>query len=170
MSLPVSGLHTSGPLGEPQPGMLPLPGADCPDQGLQWHHRLGSQPCSQHTHLVPDPRSAISPDVTGCLRLHPTPQGRGLLLSPLHMLGPGPGFPGSCLGPGCGVGPGQHSPGVWRREYPRRKTLMERNKRTNLTKSSADKRFTPPLPSPVNCLKTSGSCSPRIPTMILMMV
>lgn len=87
MSLPVSGLHASGPLGEPQPGMLPLPGADCPDQGLQWHHRLGSQLCSQHTHLVPDPRSAVSPDVTGGLHLHPTPQGRGLLLSPLPSLG-----------------------------------------------------------------------------------
>ena len=69
-----------------------------------------AQLCSQHAHLVPDPRSAISPNVTGCLHLHPTPQDRGLLLSPLPSLvepshaGTGTWFPWQL--PGAGIGGG----------------------------------------------------------------
>lgn len=46
----ISGLHTLGPLGKPQLGMLPSPGANSLDQDCR-----GTASSAANTHLVPGP-------------------------------------------------------------------------------------------------------------------
>ena len=122
-----------------------LPRPEAAGAPVRSQHALGPRP-------APGPPLAVSPPVTGCLHLHPTPpppESGGAPALPTYRLrwsihaGTGHLVSLAAALAGLGRGAEQHRPAVQKREYSWGKALMGRSKQTSGATDSADRGLAP---------------------------